>query len=331
MKLRLFNLFLLLTIVFTYSFAQQTPIKFTVSHNGNGDYRTIQEAINAVRDHMQSKVTILIKSGIYHEKVVIPAWKKNIMIIGEDQKTTIITNGDYSGKLFANKDFTGNNKYSTYTSYTLLVQGNDCSLENITVENSAGPVGQAVALTVEADRFGAKNCAFLGHQDTLYTSKDGRCYFENCLITGTTDFIFGEATAIFNRCTIKSLTDSYITAASTTREQVFGYVFMNCELTALPTVKKVFLGRPWRPFAKTVFLNSSFGGHIVAEGWHAWPGDPLFANKEKTVFYAEYGNTGPGAGTAERVPWAKQLSKKEAAHYTIKNILGGWIPAFSTI
>ena len=330
MKFRLFTLFLLLIATFTPSIAQQSNIKFTVSQDGRGDYKTIQEAINAVRDHMQSKVTILIKPGTYHEKVVIPAWKKNIMLVGEDRKTTIITNGDFSGKPFPNKDFTGNSKYSTYTSYTLLVQGSDCSLENITVKNSAGPVGQAVSLTIEADRFGAKNCAFLGHQDTLYTSKDGRCYFENCFITGTTDFIFGEATAVFSKCTIKSLTDSYITAASTTREQPFGYVFLDCELTAAPGVKKVFLGRPWRPFAKTVFIRSSLGEHIFAEGWHAWPGDPLFADKDKTAFYAEFGNYGPGASTNGRVPWAKQLSKKEAAGYTLKNILGNWTPTFLT-
>lgn len=326
------NIFIALQL-FTFFFfslarAQQTNIQFTVSQDGTGDYKTIQEAVNAVRDHMQFKVSIFVKPGIYHEKLVVPAWKKNIRIIGENPEKTIVTNGDYTGKAFPGGDFTGNPKFGTYTSYTVLVQGNDCSLENITIENTAGPIGQAVALTVESDRFAAKNCILLGHQDTLYTSKDGRCYFENCLIAGTTDFIFGEATVIFSKCKIKSLTDSFITAASTTKEQAFGYVFLDCDLIAAPGVKKVFLGRPWRPFAKTVFIRCNLGEQIIPEGWHAWPGDPLFANKDKTAFYAEYSNTGAGANTTARVAWAKQLTRREANSYTVKNIFGNWTPTF---
>ncbi|SER50250.1 pectinesterase family protein [Pedobacter rhizosphaerae] len=323
-----FAIKLLTLFFFTEVRSQQPNIQFSVSQDGTGDYRTIQEAVNAVRDHMQYKVSIYVKPGIYKEKLVIPAWKKNIRIIGVDREKTIITNGDYTGKPFPGGDFTGNPKFGTYTSYTVLVQGNDCSLENITVENTAGPVGQAVALTIEGDRFAAKNCALLGHQDTLYTSKDGRCYFENCLIVGTTDFIFGEATAVFYKCKIKSLADSFITAASTSKQQVFGYVFLDCDLVAAPGVKKVFLGRPWRPFAKTVFIRCNLGEQIVREGWHSWPGDPLFANKDKTAFYAEYNNKGKGADTSGRVAWAKQLTKKEAEAYTVKNIFLNWDPTF---
>jgi len=299
-----------------------------VAQDGSGDFKTIQEAVNAVRDHMQVKFTITVKAGIYKEKLVIPAWKKNIIILGQNRENTIITNADFSGMPFPSKDFTGNAKYSTYTSYTVLVQGNDCVLENVTIENTAGRVGQAVALCVEADRFAAKNCAFLGNQDTLYTAKDGRNYFESCLIVGTTDFIFGEATAVFNKCTIKSLTSSYITAASTTKEQQFGYVFFDCELIAAPEAKKVYLGRPWRPYAKTVFIRCKLGEHIVAEGWNAWPGDPMFEHKHKTAFYAEYQNIGAGATTVGRVEWAKQLTHKQAKIYTLKHIFGSWVPIF---
>jgi pectinesterase len=326
-----FKIFILLFCISASLYAQADKIKTScvVAQDGTGDFKTIQEAVSAVRDHMQVRYTIVVKAGTYREKLVIPAWKKNIAIIGESKEKTIITNADYSGKAFPTKDFTGNPKYSTYTSYTVLVQGNDCVLENLTIENAAGAVGQAVALTVEADRFAARNCAFLGNQDTLYTSKDGKNYFESCLIVGTTDFIFGEATVVFNKCTIKSLSNSYITAASTTKEQLFGYVFLDCSLIAAPEAKKVYLGRPWRPYAKTVFIRCTLGEHIVPEGWNPWAGDPLFGDKTKTAFYAEYKNIGVGAATTARVPWSKQLTAKQAKAYTLKNIFGGWIPIFN--
>jgi len=323
----------IISLLFIASFtlkAQQdkNKTKYVVAQDGSGDFKTIQEAVNSVRDHMQTRFTIEVKAGTYFEKLVIPAWKKNIAIIGENKENTIISNADYSGKSFPNRDFTGNPKYSTYTSYTVMVQGSDCILENLTITNTAGTVGQAVALMIEADRFAAKNCSFLGNQDTLYTAKDGRCYFESCLIVGTTDFIFGEATAVFSKCIIKSLSNSYITAASTTPMQAFGYVFFDCELIAAPNVNKVYLGRPWRPYAKTVFIRCNLGGHIVPEGWNPWHGDALFPDKDKTAFYAEYKNIGPGAGTVRRVAWSKQLSNKQAKAYTKQSILGNWTPIF---
>lgn len=323
--------FLFFGIAFSIQvFSRQQVREIIVAQDGTGNFTTIQAAVNSVRDHMQSKIIIRVKAGKYNEKLVIPAWKKYIHLIGESRENTIITHNDYSGKPHPTTDFTGNPKYSTYTSYTVLVQGSDCVIENLTIENTAGPVGQAVALTVEADRFAARNCNFFGHQDTLYLSKDGKNYFENCTITGTTDFIFGEATVVFNRCTIKSLANSYITAASTTKEQVFGFVFLDCDIIAAPGLNKVFLGRPWRPFARTVFIRSKLGEHIVAEGWNAWPGDPMFTDKDKTAFYAEYDNTGLGANTTKRVSWAKQLTSKEVKKYTIQNIFKTWMPDFKT-
>jgi pectinesterase len=300
--------------------------QFTVAQDGSGDFRTIQEAVNAVRDHSQIRATIRVKNGTYREKLVIPAWKKNITLVGESAEHTIITHNDFSGKDFPQRDFTGNTKFSTYTSYTVLVQANDCTLQNLTIENTAGRVGQAVALATEGDRIDVYNCRILGNQDTLYTSKDGRNFYKDCLITGTTDFIFGEATAVFEHCTIQSLTNSYITAASTTREQAYGYVFLNCKLTANEEATKVYLGRPWRPFAKTVFIDTEMGGHIAREGWDPWKGDNMFPEKEKTAFYAEYNSTGPGASAAARVAWSKQLTAQEREKYTIENILSGWVP-----
>jgi len=302
----------------------QPQRNLTVSLDGTGDFRTIQEAVNAVRDLLQAKVIIHIKPGIYREKLVIPSWKKKICLVGEDAATTIITNADYSGKAVpGGKDMFGKDKFSTYTSYTVLVQGDDFYAEQLTIENTAGRVGQAVALHIEGDRAIIKNCRILGNQDTLYTaSASSRQYYEGCYIEGTTDFIFGEATCVFQRCTIKSLTNSFITAASTSIHQPYGYVFFDCTLIADSTATKVYLGRPWRPYAKTVFIRCNLGKHITEEGWHPWPGDAMFPGKEKTAFYAEYANTGAGAQKAGRVSWAKQLRKRHVKKYTLAHVLG---------
>ena len=317
---------LMLLFVTAYAQVQVVEQKFTVAQDGSGDYKTIQEAVNAVRDHSEIKAIIRIKEGTYREKLVIPAWKKNIALLGESREKTIITGNDYSGKDFPTKDFTQNPKYSTYTSYTVLVQANDCTLQNLTIENTAGKVGQAVALATEADRIVVSNCSILGNQDTLYTSKDGRNYFKDCYITGTTDFLFGEATVVFSNCVIKSLADSYITAASTTAAQKFGYVFFNCKLIASDDAKKVYLGRPWRPYCKTVFIDTEMGAHILAAGWDPWKGDKMFPEKEKTTYYAEYNSSGPGANPKSRIGWSKQLTKAERAKYTMENIFSGWAP-----
>jgi pectinesterase len=330
MKILLFAC-LMLTTAFLFGQAVVYPTHLTVAQDGSGNFKTIQEAVNSVRDLGNLEVTIHIKKGTYHEKLVIPSWKTKISLIGEDKEHTIITNNDYSGKSIPfGHDASGKDKFSTYTSYTVLVQGNDFIAENLTIENTAGQVGQAVALHVEGDRCIIKNCSILGNQDTLYAATEkSRQLYQNCYIVGTTDFIFGEATAVFQNCTIKSLINSYITAAATTPHQQFGLVLINCKLIADTTAKKVYLGRPWRPYAQTVYINCELGSHITAEGWNPWKGDAMFPDKEKTTYYAEYGNTGPGASLKGRVLWSKQLTSKEVKRYTIKSILGGgddWNP-----
>jgi len=297
---------------------QQTyPSRLTVAQDGSGDYKTIQEAVNAVRDFTQLRVIIFIKKGVYHEKLVIPSWKTGITLMGEHPDSTIITNDDYSGKLFpGGKDATGRDKFSTFTSYTVLIQGDDVILEYLTIRNTAGRVGQAVALHVEGDRCEVNHCRLLGNQDTLYVVGSPQ-HFNDCFIEGTTDFIFGRATALFEYCTIKSLSNSFITAAST-RDYKFGFVFINCSLIADTGVTKVFLGRPWRPYARTVFINTDMGSHIAPAGWDNWRN----AENEKTAYYAEYSSTGPGANPSGRVAWSHQLTKKEVKEYTSKNILG---------
>ncbi|MBB2144514.1 pectin esterase [Pedobacter sp. LMG 31464] len=313
MKTYIFIFFLFITLSAN---AQTYPKSFTVAKDGSGDFKTIQEAVNAVRDLSDVQVPIYIKNGVYKEKLVIPSQKSKISLIGENKDQTIITFDDYSGK----------NGINTYTSHTVLVQGNDFKAENITFENSAGPVGQAVALHVEADRVVIKNCKILGNQDTLFPSADtSRQYYVDCYIEGTTDFIFGAATVVFERCHIHSKKNSYITAASTTQAQPFGFVFLDCKLTADPAFQKVYLGRPWRPYAKTVFIRTEMGAHILPEGWHVWNEN----KNHETTFYAEYGSFGPGFVKESRVSWSKQLTKKEAKQYTLANIFKGniaWIP-----
>jgi pectinesterase len=318
---KVIGLLLLFNILFCTSLmAQQTtyPTHFTVAQDGSGDFKTIQAAVNAVRDLSQQQVTIYIKNGVYHEKLVIPSWKTKITLIGEDKELTIITNNDYSGKANpGGTDEFGKDKFTTYTTYTVLVQGNDFHAENLTIENTAGRVGQAVALHVEGDRAIIKNCRLLGNQDTLYAAtENSRQYYADCFIQGTTDFIFGEATAVFDHCIIKSLTNSYIAAASTTPRQQFGYVFLDCKLIADTGVQKVHLGRPWRPNARVVYIRTEMGAHIVPIGWDNWRNP----DNEKTAFFAEYKSTGPGANPAGRAAWSHQLTDAEAKYYTIKNI-----------
>ena len=302
------GLLLLLACIGTVQ-AQQKQDTIVVARDGTGEYRTIQEAVEAVRAFMDYTVTIYIKDGIYKEKLVIPSWVKNVQLVGESAEGTIITYDDHANI----------NKMGTFRTYTIKVEGNDITFKNLTIENNAAPLGQAVALHTEGDRLMFIHCRFLGNQDTIYTGREGaRLLF-------TTDFIFGPATALFERCTIHSKRNSYITAASTPENVAFGYVFKNCKLTAAPGVTKVYLRRPWRPYASTTFLNCEFGSHIRPEGWDNWRNE---AN-EKTARYAEFGNTGEGAVTAGRVKWAKQLTPKEALRYTIENIFtdsSNWYP-----
>ncbi|MDB5231809.1 MAG: Pectinesterase [Chitinophagaceae bacterium] len=325
MHMKILHKYLLVAVIIILSFPlhAQTPVypeSFIVAQDGSGNYKTIQEAVNAVRDLSQVQVKIFIKKGIYHEKLVVPSWKTMISLIGESKDSTIITGNDYSGKNFPGKDWNGRDKYVTYTSYTVLVVGNDFHAENLTIENTAGRVGQAVALHVEGDRCSFENIKLLGNQDTLYTAtENSRQYYKNCLIEGTTDFIFGEATCVFDNCIIKSKTSSYITAASTSPRKKFGYIFFNCKLVADSSFR-VYLGRPWRPYAKTVFINTEMGSHILPEGWDNWR-DP---KNETKAFYAEYGSSGQGGNVSKRVAWSHQLNKKQIKEYSLKNIFGDW-------
>lgn len=289
--------------------------EMTVAQDGTGDFPTIQSAIDATKAFPDKRITIYIKNGTYREKVKVPSWNNKLSLIGEDAGKTIISWDDYFKKIDRGRN-------STFFTYTLKVEADDFYAKNLTIENTAGPVGQAVALHLEGNRCSFINCKFLGNQDTMYlTGENSKQYFGNCTIEGTTDFIFGSATVVFDQCTIVSLRDSYITAASTNQGKAFGFVFMNCKLQAKEGVTKVYLGRPWRAFAKTVFMNCELGSHIVPEGWKEWSN----ADDKSTTFYAEYNNSGPGADTKARASWSHQLKKGEVKKYTQTRILGDWV------
>ncbi|WP_167607245.1 pectinesterase family protein [Maribellus sediminis] len=310
-------LFSLLFVASVLQLMAQNGVQYeiTVAQDGSGDFTTIQAAIDATKAFPDKRITIYIKNGAYKEKVLVPSWNNKLSLIGEDATKTIISWDDYFKKIDRGRN-------STFFTYTLKVEADDFYAENLTVVNAAGPVGQAVALHVEGNRCMFKNCKILGNQDTMYlTGENSKQYFKNCTIEGTTDFIFGSATAVFSECTIISLADSYITAASTNEGKAFGFVFVKCKLQARKGVSKVYLGRPWRPYAKTVFMNCEMGEHIAPEGWKQWSN----ADQLNTTFYAEYKNTGFGSSIENRVKWSHQLNNRSAKKYNKENILGNWI------
>ena len=247
------------------------PDTLVVSRDGTGEFRTIDEAIEVCRAFMDYTKVIYVKKGVYKEKLIIPSWLTNITICGEDRDNTIITWDDHAnikmpvGGLDSEAAVKGK-PMGTFRTYTLKVQGSYITLKDITIENNAAKLGQAVALHTEGDHILVQNCRLLGNQDTVYTGVGGtRVAFYDCYIEGTTDFIFGPSIAWFQNCEIHSKANSYITAASTPAGQKYGYVFYKCRLTADKDVDKVYLGRPWRPFAATIFMDCELGkpGHSL--------------------------------------------------------------------
>lgn len=307
---------------FLSGFLSAQDFDFVVASDGSGDFLTVQEAFDAVPDFRKNETRILLKPGIYKEKLVLASSKTNVSLIGEDAETTVITNDD-----FAQKKNKFGEEMGTTGSTSFFVFGDGFYAKNITFENSSGPVGQAVAVRVDGDKVMFEKCRFLGFQDTLYPHGDrSRQYYKDCYIEGTVDFIFGWSTAVFENCEIFSKKGgSYVTAASTEKETEFGFVFIDCKLTGEGENASAYLGRPWRDYAQTVFINTEMGAHIKPEGWHNWSKP----NAEKTAFYAEYGSRGLGANSEQRVPWSHQLTEEEAAKYTVESVLAGeddWNP-----
>lgn len=309
MKTFAYTFFLSFVLVFSIYADTAYPV-IVVAQDGSGDFITIQDAINSVRDFTPVPRVIHIKKGIYYEKVEIPSWKCDITLKGDGPEETLIYYDDYASL----------RRMGTFRTYTLQIRGNRVTLENLTVENRAGRVGQAVALHVEGDCVAVRNCRLLGNQDTLFTgNENSRQYYDRCYIEGTTDYIFGPATCWFDHCILHSKSDSYITAASTPENHKNGYVFYKCNLTAAEGVVNVYLGRPWRPYASVVFLECRMGKHIRPEGWHNWRN----AANEKTARYAEYASAGEGADPESRVSWSSQLDEDDVSLYIPESVLEG--------
>lgn len=314
------RLFTLLAVLFSLTSLiaankYDNPDTIVVARDGTGEFRTIDEAIEVCRAFMEYQKVIYVKNGVYKEKLIVPSWLTNITICGEDRDKTIITYDDHANLRLEGTE----RKMGTFRTYTLKIEGTNITIKNITIENNAAKLGQAVCIHTEGDNLTFENCRILGNQDTIYTGTPGtHCYFHNCYIEGTTDFIFGPSTAWFENCELHSKANSYITAASTPQGQKYGYIFNHCRLTAEPGVDKVYLGRPWRPYAHTLFMNCKMGSHICPLGWDNWRNK----ENEKTTRYEEYNNSGAGAPGKQRATWSRQLTKKEVASVTIKNVLG---------
>ena len=315
---------LLLSVVLACSAsASLADTNLFVAADGSAEFKTVQQAVMAVpAGSTTNHVIIHIKAGTYKELIYVQHEKRFFHLVGDSAENTVLTY-DLNAKMKGLDD----KPIGTFRTPSTVIDADDFTADNITFENSAGPVGQALAIRVDGDRCVFRNCRFLGWQDTMFLNR-GRQYFENCYIAGHVDFIFGAATAFFEKCHIHCLRKGYVTAASTPDNQPFGFVFSNCTITGEPGVAS-FLGRPWRNYASTIFLNTRISEVIRPEGWNNW-------NKrdaEKTVRYAEYNSTGPGGQAKSRVPWAKQLTKREANRITAARVLAGpdgWNPPTPT-
>lgn len=318
-----------------------------VSKEGkNGAFLSVTEALNSIPEDNVKPVTVLIAPGVYREKLTVDKPFVTLLGTGENSADTVLTYDDYAN--FIMEDGT---KRGTFRSYSLFIDAHDITLRNLTVENASGDSGthgQAIALYAEGDRLLVDSCRLLGHQDTLFTGPlppkeaqkngfigpkqfapriNGRQYYRNCYICGDVDFIFGSATAYFENCTIESLKrpleeheiQGYVTAASTPEGQEYGYVFSKCSIVSKDCpAGSVYLGRPWRDYAKTVFLDCSFGSHIHPALFHDW-------NKQSARETVGYAVCRSDLREKDAPAAFVQVLKNEAAdEYAKERVLGGW-------
>ncbi|MBC7796072.1 MAG: hypothetical protein H7Z37_04275, partial [Pyrinomonadaceae bacterium] len=309
----LLNLIVALTTLDAKAFNNNSGIGLTVSADGSGDVKTVQDAIDKIPANNKKRFVIYIKQGFYKQQINIPNNKPFVTFRGDNAEKTILT-----------FDLNNAKSGSTSASYSVYIGGHDFRAENITFENSFGKGSQAVAALVEADRATFKNCRFIGWQDTLY-AKNGRQFYQNCYIEGHVDFIFGQASAVFENCVIHSKGDGYIAAPMRfAANEASGFVFLKSKLTGANTEKGVFLGRPWRDYGRTVYIETEMGAHIKPEGWNNW-----LPEREKTAYFAEYKSTGAGAKPESRVKWIHQLSEAESKQFLPETFLkgaDGWNP-----
>jgi pectinesterase len=290
-----------------------------VAADGSAKFTTVQAAIMSVPSgSRENPVVIHIAPGTYQELIYVQREKRFFKLVGTNPTNTILSFNLYAGITNAEGKPIG-----TFKTPSTTIDADDFSAENLTFANSAGPVGQALAIRVDGDRATFRNCRFLGWQDTILINR-GRQYFEKCYVEGHVDFIFGAATAWFENCEIHALRDGYLTAASTPVDVPFGYVFSNCKITGEPGAK-TFLGRPWRIYASTIFLNCEMSDVVRPEGWNDWKKPEAHT----TTRYAEFNSSGAGASPTNRPAWTTQLNKSDAQKITLEKVLGGsdgWQP-----
>lgn len=308
--MKLLTLFAFCSLFAVRAFAEETV--YTVDCNGEGDFRTVQECLDALPSKPDGWRTVRILPGTYREKVTLDVYKNCVRIVGVGgaEEVRIVWN-DFSGRVVDGYEM------STYDTWTLSLQADDVILEGLTVENDAGRVGQAVALETRGDRIHINRCRLVGDQDTFFTKGYvSRIWVTDSWIEGTTDFIFGPSIVLFDRCRIHGKADSFLTAASTTERNLYGYVFRDCRVTADTSVGRLYLGRPWKSTARTVWIRCELPAAICPEGWRDWHDSA----RKGDVYYAEYRCTGPGADRRGRVAWSCELTDEEAAFYTPERI-----------
>ncbi|RXK83643.1 pectinesterase family protein [Filimonas effusa] len=321
--------------------------KIVVAQDGSGQYTTVQSAIDASPSNSAEQTVIYIKNGLYdQEKLIIPADKRNLKLVGESREKTIISYAifDCNSPASANKCPDSlwvkwkHNSDLIRTSATLTILADSCILENLSIKNTAGPVGQALALTLRGDKIIFRNCNITGYQDTILMAADGkRNYFYNCYVLGRTDYIYGGGIGFFDNCEIASYGGGWITAPSTPEKQLYGFVFDKCRFSfASGSPRKgddgslVAIGRPWHNYPKVAILNSDLGDRIDPRGWPTtWRMD--YASESDKLHLFEYNNTGKSADFSQRAPWKgmKQLSRQEAEAYSVESVLKGndnWKP-----
>ena len=306
----------------TTAFAQDVHVRVDPhgpgSVNSTTDYTTIQQALDHAPDTANGRVIISIVPGVYHERVVVTRNRPHVTLLGlgKDPSEVVITASQ-------NHDSAG----GTFNSATVEVDGDEFEADNVTFENAAGNTGQAVAIAVRSDRAVFKHCRFLADQDTLFADF-GRQYYVDSYIRGGVDFIFGNATAVFDHDTIEEIRPGYLTAQSRTSPvQTTGYVITNSRVissidpsTKTPQRSGFFLGRPWRLYSRVIFMNTELPADLAPAGWSVWNKSDAYPPQ---AFYAEFHNTGPGADTSHRAPWSHQLTAAEAKTYEPANFLRG--------
>ncbi|KAI5344445.1 hypothetical protein L3X38_012322 [Prunus dulcis] len=297
-------------------------------------YRTVQEAVKAAPDNAGAKKFVIrIKAGVYDEIVRVPLEKRNVVFLGDGMGKTVIT-----GSLNV-----GQPGISTYNTATVGVLGDGFVASGLTIQNTAGPdVHQAVAFRSDSDLSVIENCEFLGNQDTLYAHSNRQLY-KSCNIQGNVDFIFGNSAAVFQDCNIlvrprqqkpeKGENNAVTAQGRTDPAQSTGFVFQNCLINGTeeymklyrskPQVHKNYLGRPWKEYSRTVFINCNLEALITPQGWMPWSGD--FALK--TLFYGEVGNSGAGSDLSKRVSFSSKIPSERVNTYSVQNFIQGneWI------